>query len=210
MSPAVVSQTVGHEEVNLGSTLLDKVVGECPETVISVNDCNVRCLLDTGAQVSTLTESFYKQFLSRDVDLINVVHLVRLSGTQGLDVPLLGFVELDVFMLGQKFTQMGFLIVKDPVDTPVAERKRAVPGVIGSNVFRKMREVLLNKFGVDFLGQVSQLPDNSKWEPVLALYEENLVTNNARGSSRIRISGDKPILIPARSIKTSGGCSKTC
>ena len=71
VSPAVVSQTVGHEEVNLGSTLLDKVVGECPETVISVNDCNVRCLLDTGAQVSTLTESFYKQFLSRDVDLID-------------------------------------------------------------------------------------------------------------------------------------------
>ena len=61
---------------------------------------------------------------------------------------------------------------------------------------------------VDFLGQVSQLPDNSKWGPVLALYEENLVTNNARGSSRIRISGDKPILIPARSIKTVEGVVK--
>ena len=40
---------------------LKKAVGVCTETIIDINGKNVRCLLDTGAEVSTMTESFFKE-----------------------------------------------------------------------------------------------------------------------------------------------------
>ena len=49
-------------EASSGSTL-ERMVGGCPEATIVVMGADVRCLLDTGAQVSTLTESYYRQYL---------------------------------------------------------------------------------------------------------------------------------------------------
>ena len=45
---------------------------------------------------------------------------------------------------------LGFLIVKDPVSTPIQVRKERVPGVLGSNVLRDMRKCLVSKYGEDF------------------------------------------------------------
>ena len=68
--------------------------------------------------------------------------LIRISAAQGLEIPYVGFVELSIQLFGHVFENMGFLIVKDPVGTTLSERKKLVPGVIGSNIFRDVREVL--------------------------------------------------------------------
>ena len=45
---------------------------------------------------------------------------------------------------------MGFLIVKDPVATPLVEIKRLVPCVIGSNIFRDIKDSV-STCGGDYL-----------------------------------------------------------
>lgn len=117
----------------LSGSILDKVIGTCPESFIKLNNVNIRCLLDTGAQVSTLTESCFKKYFAHGVDLVDVSNILSVSGTQGLSVPLVGYAELDVQVFDQNFSKLGFLVVKDPQDTPMADRKKAVPGVVGSN-----------------------------------------------------------------------------
>ena len=49
------SHVVNVEEAGSGSTL-DRVVGGCPEATIVMMGAEVRCLLDTGAQVFTATK----------------------------------------------------------------------------------------------------------------------------------------------------------
>lgn len=36
-----------------------KLAGKCPEIVININGVPVQCLVDSGSQVSTLTQSFF-------------------------------------------------------------------------------------------------------------------------------------------------------
>lgn len=98
----------------------------------------VRCLRDTGAQVSTLTESFYRSYLERCCNLVDVGSMISISAASGRDIPFVGYVELDLVIDGCDLGLMGFLIVKDPVDCAMGDRKEQVPGVLGSNVFRDM------------------------------------------------------------------------
>ena len=59
----------------------------------------------------------------------------------------IGFIELTLRTLGVTFPNMGFLIVRDPVATAVAERKRQVPDVNGSNIVRDIKQALLEMHG---------------------------------------------------------------
>ena len=191
-------------EENSAGSMIRKIVGQCPEQNVRVQGCDISCLLDTGAQVSTITEQFYRQHLSHQ-ELVDISQLVSVTGTQGHDVPFLGCVELDLEVMGEKFPSVWFVVVRDPQGTPIAERKQLVPGVIGSNAFQEMREVLQERWGQHYIQSLEQQPDGRRLASVLALYEEHRAANLAEGPRRVRLIGDKPVLIPARSIKTVEG-----
>ena len=73
---------------------------------------------------------------------MDISNILRVNSSQGLDVPFIGFVELDANIMGRVFPGLGFLIVRDPTGTPIATRKLMVPGAIGSNIFRDMNAML--------------------------------------------------------------------
>ena len=84
-------------------------------------------------------------------ELVDSHALLCISGTQGAAIPCLRYIEVSLQALGQTFDKVGFLLVKDPVVTAMAERKQEVPGVIGSNIFRDMRDTLQKTIGPGFL-----------------------------------------------------------
>ena len=57
-----------------------------------------------------------------------------MSASQGLEIPFVGYIELQVSVLSHTFGGLGFQIVKNPVLTQIHTRKQRLPGVIGSNV----------------------------------------------------------------------------
>ncbi|PIK36839.1 Retrovirus polyprotein [Apostichopus japonicus] len=104
--------------------------------------------------------------------------------------------NLPVTALGQNF-YAGFLVTRDLVGTPMAQRKAAVPGLLGSNIFEQLSELLKKSLGESYLQQL--LSEGNKWAHVLALYQEKVA-----GSLGMRreesVSDDTPIKVPHRRI----------
>lgn len=177
-------------------SVFNKAVGRCPEIEILINNVNTKCLIDTGSQVSTITESYFRKYFPSEV-LVDISELLHLSGAQGLSVPYIGFVEIPVVVLNQEF-KAGFLVTKDPSGTPMAERKKRVPGLIGSNVFRQLSESLKLQLGDTYIQQL--LTQGNQWAHVLALYEETTTSQSCDGKvCEVRVAGSQPVLLPGRS-----------
>ena len=200
MRPAIASQTTGHQISWNSGSIIERLVGDCPVAQVKIGGKEVNCLLDTGAQVSTLTESCFRENFSQE-ELVDINAVLRISGAHGAVIPYLGFIELPLQALGQTFERVGFLVVKDPVGSAVADRKRAVPGVIGSNIFRDMRDVLQRTIGPEFLPSLEARPGGAEWANVLALYEEiRSASVQPDKPGGVRICSLKPVLVPAMSL----------
>jgi len=207
MSPAV------GEHISGGSTLIAQAIGDCPEAVVRVGDVDIKCLIDTGAQVSTVTETFYKEHLAPGREVIDVSSYITISASQGLEIPYIGYVELQVSALSHIFDGLGFLIVKDPVSTPIQVQKKKVPGVIRSNVLRDIRKHLVTLYGDHFVEQLSNTvpKEEVKLLHALQLYQINSFLNQETVATaistegKVRVVGSGPTLVPARSTRVIQG-----
>ena len=53
---------------------------------MQIGGVNMNCLLDTGAQVSTITESFFRRHLKEHAEsIVDVSPYLRISAAQGLE-----------------------------------------------------------------------------------------------------------------------------
>lgn len=174
---------------------------------MQIGGVSFNCLLDTGAQVSTITESFFRRHLKQHAaSIVDVSPYLRISAAQGLDIPYVGYIELPIAFLGHTFSAMGFLIVRDPVGIALSERKKAVPGVIGCNVLRDVREQLSAQ-GDDFLASLGKVGGRA-WAHTLAVYCEVKRDTTDESGTRVRVAGRKPQLIAARSIRVIRGSTR--
>ena len=190
------------DEASSGS-MLEIMVGGCPEATIVVMDAEVRCLVDTVAQVSTLTESYYRKYLESNVKLVDISNILRVNSSHGLDVHFIGYVELDANIMGRVFPGLGILIVRDPTGTPIATRKLEVPGVIGSNIFQNMN-AMLTKYETG--GKEDCRPScDHLWSAVLALHEELCAINVGRTTCKVRVAGKHPVNVHARYVRIIPG-----
>lgn len=196
---------MGVKSLDIGNlqSVLDRAVGKCPEASIQVGNVDMRCLLDTGAQISTITEEFYRKNLENGQVPVDVSSFIRITAANGLNVPYLGYIERTLTICGIDFPNCGFLIVKDPYGTPLEERKVNVPGVIGSNILQTVQKQLRNEWGDDHLVELGNRPQGSPWQTVLALYGEQQATLK-RSTGFVR-TGKLPVIVPARVIKQIQG-----
>ena len=154
--------------------------------------------------MSTITEASYKRYLNHQEAEDVSAHLT-ISGANGLEIPFLGYVELNFKINGCAFRNMGFLVVKDPLEPSVVDRKTRVPGVLGSNVLRDMKRTLQLEAGKE---SIKDLAKEHSWANVLAMYEETVVQDQKPMHSKVRLAGKKPILIPARSLQVVEGTTR--
>ena len=98
----------------------------------------LRCFINTGTQVSTVTETFYRQDLDK-LESMNVGELIRITAVNGLDIPYIGDVTLNVKVFGQQVDNLGFLVFKDVADPVMCQRKMFVLVVLGSNALRGIK-----------------------------------------------------------------------
>lgn len=99
----------------------------------------VSCLLDTGSMVSTVTESFFLQHFK--TGSLQACRWLQLKAANGLAIPYLGYLELDVVLCGGVIPGCGILVVKDPPGGA------SVPGVLGMNIISKCYELLFFQHG---------------------------------------------------------------
>ena len=93
----------------------------------------VPCLVDTGSMVSTITESFFLQhFEPWGLEKLQSCNWLRLSAANGLAIPYVGYLELDVQLCGKTVKRWGVLVVRN---TP--HSVALVPGELGMNIIKE-------------------------------------------------------------------------
>ena len=185
------ANTGSPEEVHVPSRddVFSRAVGKCPIANVKLGGVPVPCLLDSGSEVSTITESFFNEnFRSKGKNLLSTSGWLTLTAANGLHIPYIGYFELDVKTLGITIPKRGILVVKDSEDPVTRRRKQEVPGLLGMNVIGQVRKETKDR---------PHLKDTtSEWADVLQLSSERATT--ARGFAKV--SGKQPELFPAESV----------
>ena len=119
----------------MGSHLheISGLMASCPTINVTMSGVAVPCLLDTGSMVSTVTESFFREhFEPWGLDRLRCCHWLQLRAANGLEIPYIGYLELDVTLCDKTIPNCGVLVVRDPsVIGP------SVPGILGMNIIRR-------------------------------------------------------------------------
>ena len=148
----------------------DRLIGGSPIWTVKLGGVAVRCLVDTGSQVTTVTEQFYRQHLQQHV-LKDGGAWLTIRAADGLIIPYLGYFEADVEICGKVLSSRGILVVKD------SHSRRAL---LGMNVLAGLP---------DLANCLSIKVDNTPNKPGEAGEDRTL--------GFARLSGPGPIRVPA-------------
>lgn len=116
------------------------LVGSKCTAQVRIADENCSCLLDTGSQVTTVPESFYKQKLSSH-DIKSLNNLLEVEGAAGQAVPFLGYIELAV-TFPKDFLEIDIEIPTLALVVPDVHPDNQSPVLIGTNTL----DVLYEKY----------------------------------------------------------------
>lgn len=134
----------GSDKVSDGLEDVPKLISSCPHISVSMNGVTVRCLVDTGSMVSTITESlFLEQLAPLGEECLKACHWLKLRAANGLSIPYVGYLELDIGLCGKQMPRCGVLVVRDPPGGVSSQ----VPGVLGMNIIQKCYNELFGEYG---------------------------------------------------------------
>lgn len=168
-------------------------MGKCPVLKVGMGNVEVPCLIDTGSMVTTVTESFFNTHLG---------HLQRkdckwlgLKAANGLDIPYTGYVEVDVVVLGQRISGRGVLVVKDPVNATLQNRKLATPGILGMNVLGECYRVLFERHGSQLFHSPLVESAGPATQRVLRHCEKIQAVLHAPKPFKVKVQGKAPVCL---------------
>lgn len=81
-----------HTQAEMSLSLPKGLVGAKCTAQVAIDDHVCSCLLDTGSQVTTISQSFYEEKLSH-LPVHSLNDLLEVEGANGQNVPYLGFIE---------------------------------------------------------------------------------------------------------------------
>ena len=117
----------GCQQIQDPNSILKRLVGSANEAVIKINGFDCKCLLDTGSQVSTVSEDLCDR-LNLTVQPLN--NILKLTDAGGSQLYYSGFVEASLHLtdLGDFSIESLLLVV------PHTEYHETVPVLLGKNV----------------------------------------------------------------------------
>ena len=107
-----------------------QLIGRANEALVVVDGCEVTALVDSGAQVSTISARLCKEL---DLKIQPLGQLLELEGTGGAAIPYLRFVEVNLQIPGVRRYNKHVLLLAI-LTTTYSER---VPVVVGSKIIDK-------------------------------------------------------------------------
>ncbi|XP_027861630.1 uncharacterized protein LOC114137209 [Xiphophorus couchianus] len=182
----------------IGSLGASKLISVCPHADVVMGGVTVTCLVDTGSMVSTVSESFFRQHMeSWGSERLQSCHWLELRAANGLKIPYIGYLELDVYLCGKLIPHCGVLVVQDPCGEVPAK----VPGVLGMNVIRKCYQELFGLHGVAWssVSGVSEAPQSVMQALQQCQFADSRESRS--GPGRVKVRGKKGCRIPGGVMK---------
>ena len=149
------------------------LVGRCPTVDVLLGEIPVRCLLDTGSNVSTITESFFEQHFC---PTLKNGEWLAFSAVNGLGIPYLGYFEKDVRAPGKTVKGREILVVRDPLDAATLNRAQAVLCILGMNLIKQFYEVEQLALGIG-QGSGPPLVFDDAWGLAFAVCQQEQVVS---------------------------------
>lgn len=147
------------------------------------------CLLDTGSQVSTISESFFRDYLfGEDKDMLSTTGWLKITAANGLDIPYLGYLELKVETMGIVLPECGFLVVNDILNSPL------VPALIGMDIISRCRQLVHAEFDTTLGGKLQ-----SNWREA---FQQLHHASSQEKRTGVHLAGEDMVHIPASSVAT--------
>ena len=157
-------------------------------STVRLGGIDVPCLLDSGSEVSTITEElFNKHFRPQGKTLLPTGEWLKLTAANGLEIPYVGYIELDVEALGVMIPRRGILVVKSPACQEARQRKKITPGLIGMNIITQLQQSCQS-------GETEIAPE---WSEVLKIVS-SAKPISVRGFAKV--AGRSQIRVPAGSV----------
>ena len=104
-------------------------------------------------------------------------------------------------MFGETFQKIAFLVVEDPTSTAMEDRKRDVPGVIGANILREVKDT------IPATASHGNNESCNSWAPLFALCQQLTLTKDDDDlgycdviKHRIILTDNIPVKVPHRRI----------
>lgn len=144
---------------------------------------------------------FEKHLKQKNEEQLRTCNWLQLTIANGLDIPYLGYLELDVEVLGRVLPQMGILVVKDPPDPHIQRRKNAVPGLLGMNTIRSCFNALFHEHGDHLFSDPAVTQAGKEWKSALSQCQ---LMGWLQGTGRVGEAvslPDSSIRIPAGSLQ---------
>lgn len=178
----------------LGHTL-EALIGPCCESRVRVNGAETTCLVDSGSQVTIISESFYRQYL-RDVPLQQIDAVLDITGAGDQNVSYLGVVQTTVQLhreVSGTDKEVETLALVCP-DTRISTR---VPVIVGTNTMRVLQKHCGQQAGWSWLKTIP-----IRCEAAFA-YKESMTSANGR-LCPVRLVGSDVVVQPHSVIDVRG------
>lgn len=140
---------------------------------------------------------FFSHFANRGTRGLKDCNWLDLTAANGLDLPYLGYLELDIEVLDKNLPKRGVLIVRDPCNSALKKHKSTVPGVLGMNVVWLCFKELYEKYGPELFQSPPVLSAAPAWKQALRACEQMDAVVNAPSPFKVRVQGGSPIRVPA-------------
>ena len=171
-----------------------------PRCAASVFVEGVPCesILDTGSQVTTISESFHHDFLS-PLPIQPIHALLEIEGAGGQNVPYLGYVEVNISfpqtITGKKADLMALVLV-----VPEHHLNSKIPLLIGTNVLDQLYQHGMEQDGLTSLFRAHS--DGSYAQLFQHIAQAHETTKRPH---TVKLQGHKALTIPAqRKLYTTG------
>mgnify|MGYP002803453822 CR=1 FL=1 len=150
-------------------------------------------MIESGSQVSTITEEFFNtHFKPQGQELLSTSGWLKLMAANGLEIPYLGYFELDIEAFSLTAPRLSILVVVESANAAMRTRKRDVPGLLGMSIICELGQVLEKYKGTEILSKVDFV-----WLQTIQA-ERRLVNTSIRGI--VRVAGKCLVQIPASSV----------
>ncbi|XP_026064099.1 uncharacterized protein LOC113047063 [Carassius auratus] len=185
---------------------MSHLMSSCPHLAIRMGGVQISCLVDTGSMVSTITESWFRKYFEPwGPDRLKSCQWLQLRAANGLSIPYIGYMELDVELCGQVISECGVLVVRDPPGGICDQ----VPGVLGMNVLSRCYQELFGQHGPALFESAVTVEAPSFVMQALQYCHRLEDQGSARHPGPVRLRGRESCRIPGGTMKfVAATCSE--
>lgn len=178
--------------------------GNCFTVDISVDGVKTCCLLDTGSEVTTISESHFKQhFIGKE---LSPAKWVKLTAANGLDIPGVGCLYTDIECFGKRLTGKCVFVLRDAATS--GKGSSEVPGILGMNVLGDLRDLFHDIQGVRMMDRHKHPAGVGSLRRVLVEMAKEEQYVGPRGEMGfVKVAGRQAVVVPPLSeVVIEGRC----